>query len=136
MAAQKGRDLLLKIRDDATVFQTVAGIRARRLAFDAEAIDVTHVESTGRWRELLAGGGLKRASVVGSGIFRDAASDLLIRQTFFAGAIRNWQVIVPDFARIEGQFQIVTLTYRGDHDGEVLFDMALESAGALAVTAL
>jgi TP901-1 family phage major tail protein len=64
MAAQKGKDLLLKMHDGAG-FVTVAGLRSRRIAFNAETVDVTHAESTERWRELLAGAGVKRASVSG-----------------------------------------------------------------------
>ena len=52
MAAQKGKDLLLKMSDGAS-FVTVAGLRSRRIAFNAETVDVTHAESVDRWRELL-----------------------------------------------------------------------------------
>ncbi len=52
MAAKKGKDLLLKI-DDGSGFVTVAGLRSRKIAFNAETVDVTHAESAGRWRELL-----------------------------------------------------------------------------------
>ena len=34
----------------------------------------------GQWRELLAGAGVKHARVTGAGIFKDAASDALVRQ--------------------------------------------------------
>jgi len=62
MTAQKGKDLLIKIHDGAG-FVTVAGLRSRRIAFNAETVDVTHAESADRWRELLAGAGVRRASV-------------------------------------------------------------------------
>jgi len=42
-------------------FVTVAGLRTRTLAFNAAAIDITDAESAGRWRELLAGAGVKKA---------------------------------------------------------------------------
>jgi TP901-1 family phage major tail protein len=134
MPAQKGKDLLLKI-DDGTGFVTVAGLRTRQLAFNAESVDTTHAESAGRWREVLAGAGVKRASATGSGIFKDEASDALVRQTFFAGEIKAWQIVVPDFGTVSGPFQITTLEYRGDHAGEVTFEMSLDSAGELAFTA-
>ena len=51
---------------------------------------------------------------------------------FFAGTIRNWQLVLPDFGTIEGPFQIVALEFSGSHDGEVTFELALESAGQLA----
>ena len=136
MAAQKGKDLLIKIDDRGARFVTVAGLRTRQLAFNAESVDVTNAESVGRWRELLAGVGVRRAGITGSGVFRDEASDARMRQIFFDGDIRTYQVIVPDFGRLEGPFQITSLEYRGDHAGEVTFEMAFESAGALAFVAL
>jgi TP901-1 family phage major tail protein len=134
MAAQKGKDLLIKI-DDGSGFTTVAGLRTRRLAFNAETVDITHAESVNRWRELLDGAGVKRASVSGRGLFKDASSDELVRATFFAGAVRDYQVVIPDFGTVEGAFQIVSLEFAGEHNGEVTFDLSLESAGELTFTA-
>ena len=131
MSAQKGKDLLLKIDDGSGSYVTVAGLRARRLAFNAAAVDVTDAESAGRWRELLAGAGVQRASLSGGGLFKDATSDALVRQVFFSGEIPRFQVVIPDFGTITGPFQIVALEYAGRHDGEVTFEMALESAGEL-----
>lgn len=130
MTAQKGRDLLLKVDADGLgAFQTVAGLRSHAVAFNAERVDITHQESAGAWRELLAGAGLKSAGIRGSGIFKDAASDATMRSLFFSGTIRRWQVIIPDFGIIEGPFQITALEFVGQHDGEVTFEVALESAG-------
>ena len=58
-----------------------------------------------------------------------------MRSLFFAGTIRDWRVIVPDFGTVEGPFQIAGLSYAGDHDGEVTFELSLESAGALGFSA-
>jgi TP901-1 family phage major tail protein len=134
MAAQKGKDLLLKIDDGTGAFVTVAGLRTRRLSLNADTVDATDAESAGRWRELLAGAGVKRASVAGTGIFKDQASDILIRQVFFDGLLRSWQIVIPAFGIISGPFQISSLDYRGEHAAEVTFDIALESAGALIFT--
>ena len=131
MSAQKGRDLLLKI-DTGSGFVTVAGLRARRIAFNAETVDTTDSESAGRWRELLAGAGMRRASVSGGGIFRDAQSDEIVRQAFFGGTAPLCQIVVPDFGTVEGPFQVTALEYRGNHDGEVAFDISLESAGSIS----
>ena len=136
MTAQSGKDMLLKLDQTGSgSFVTVAGLRSRSLAFNAAAIDVTDAESAGRWRELLAGGGIKRAAVAGSGIFKDQASDATIRSLFFAGTIRNWQLILPDFGTVEGPFQIVALEFSADHAGKVTFELALESAGELGFAA-
>ncbi|AWI88216.1 phage major tail protein, TP901-1 family [Methylobacterium sp. DM1] len=134
MGAQKGRDLLVRVSNGADGFVAVAGLRARQLAFNAETVDVTNADSAGRWRELLAGAGVRRAAVAGSGVFRDEASDARLRQTFFDGVIDLFQIVVPDFGTIEGLFQITSLEYRGEHAGEVTFDIALDSAGPLSFT--
>ncbi|MCE4223086.1 phage major tail protein, TP901-1 family [Methylobacterium sp. C25] len=136
MTAQKGKDLLIRAGDGAGGYVAVAGLRARQIAFNAETVDVTNADSAGRWRELLAGAGARRASIAGSGVFRDEASDARLRQSFFDGVIDGYQIVVPSFGTIEGLFQITSLEYRGDHAGEVTFDMALDSAGPLAFTAL
>ena len=136
MAAQKGKDILLKIDDGAGAFVTVAGLRTQRLALNANAVDVTHAESAGRWRELLAGAGVRRASVAGTGVFKDEASDMLVRQVFFEGVIRAWRLIIPSFGVVEAPFQVSSLDYRGEHAGEVTFELALESAGAVSFTTL
>jgi TP901-1 family phage major tail protein len=135
MAAQKGKDLLVKI-SDGVGFTTVAGLRARRLSFNAETVDVTHAESSGRWRELLDGAGIKRAAVSGRGLFKDASSDALMRQTFFDGAIKNFQIVIPDFGTVAGPFQLTSLEFAGEHDGEVTYELALESAGELTFAAI
>lgn len=136
MAAQKGKDLLLKIGDGAGGFVTVAGLRTRRIAFNADTVDVTDAESAGRWRELLGGAGVRRASVSGTGIFKDQASDALLRQVFFDGLLRDWEIVIPGFGALRGPFQISNLDYRGEHAAEVTFDISLDSAGALTFTAI
>ena len=137
MAAQKGKDLLLKVDSDGFGnFSTVAGLRSRTLAFNAETVDVTHAESAGQWRELLEGAGVKTARVTGAGIFKDAASDETVRGLFFNGTIRAWQIVVPDFGTVTGAMQVTSLELTGRHDGEVTFEVALESAGELVFAAI
>jgi len=131
MVAQKGKDLLLKVDIEGS-FVTVAGLRSRRIAFNSQTVDITDADSAGRWRELLAGSGVQRAAVSGSGIFKDAQSDAAMRARFFAGEIGDWQLAVPDFGVVEGAFQITALEYTGSHDGEVTFEVALESAGPVS----
>jgi TP901-1 family phage major tail protein len=135
MTAQKGKDLLVKIADGAG-YTTVAGLRTRRLSFNAETVDITHAESANRWRELLDGAGVKRASVSGRGLFKDASTDALMRQTFFDGAVKSYQIVIPDFGTVQGAFQIANLEFAGEHNGEVTYDVSLESAGELTFTAL
>lgn len=137
MAAQKGRDLLLKLDETGLgTFETVAGLRATRISFNADTVDVTSAESAGRWRELLAGAGVRSAAISGSGIFKDAASDAALRRVFFDGRIPEFEVVIPDFGVVRGPFQLTNLEYAGQHDGEAVFELALVSAGALSFTVI
>ena len=137
MAAQKGKDLLLKAdTTGAGVYVTIAGLRTRAIALNAETVDTTSQDSIGQWRELLSGAGVKQARITGSGVFKDAASDLTLRDYMWNGTIRSWQIVVPDFGTIDGPFQVTALEFNGKHDGEVQFDLSLESAGVLNFTAI
>ncbi len=136
MVAQNGKDLLVKI--DMTgggLFETVAGLRATRISFNTETVDVTSLESTGGWRELLSGGGVKTAAISGSGVFKDETTDERARQIFFDGETPNFQMIVPDFGTMEGPFQIASIEYSGSHNGEATYELSLASAGELTFTA-
>lgn len=135
MAVQNGRDLLIKM--DMTgdgSFETIAGLRATRVGFNAETIDVTSTASEG-WRELLAGAGVRSASVSGSGVFRDEATDSRARQVFFDGEVPRVQVVIPGFGTVEGPFQITGLEYAGSYNGEATYEISLASAGALSFLA-
>ncbi|MEI4195470.1 phage major tail protein, TP901-1 family [Roseovarius sp. E0-M6] len=136
MAVQNGKDLLIKV--DLTGdgnFQSVAGLRATRISFNAESVDVTSLESQGGWRELLSGAGVKTAAISGSGIFRDEASDERVRQIFFDGETPDFQVIIPDFGTVTGAFQVASIDYAGTHDGEATYELSLSSAGQITFTA-
>lgn len=137
MAVQSGKDLLIKM--DLTgsgSFETIAGLRATRISFNAETVDVTSLESAGGWRELLGGAGMKSASISGSGVFRDANTDERARQIFFDGEVPDFQVIIPDFGVVQGAFQITSIEYAGSHNGEATYELSLASAGQLTFLAL
>ncbi|WP_170432091.1 phage major tail protein, TP901-1 family [Ruegeria arenilitoris] len=137
MGAQNGKDLLVKVDMNGTgLFETIAGLRATRISFNAESVDVTSLESQGGWRELLSGAGVKSASISGSGVFKDAGTDERARQLFFDGETPAFQVIIPDFGIVEGPFQVTGIEYAGSHNGEATYEMSLASAGALTFTAL
>lgn len=137
MAVQNGKDLLIKVDQTGTgSFVTLAGLRASRLSFNAETVDVTTLESAGGWRELLAGAGVKSAAISGSGVFRDANTDARARQIFFDAEMPQFQVVIPSFGIVQGAFQITSIEYSGTYNGEANFDLAIASAGALTFTAI
>ena len=135
MAVQAGKDLLVKgdMTSDGQ-FETIAGLRARRVSFNAETVDVTSLDSIRGWRELLAGAGVRSAAISGSGVFRDAGPDERARQLFFNGLTPDFQVIIPDFGVVQGPFQVSALEYAGSLNGEATFELSLQSAGELVFT--
>lgn len=137
MAVQNGKDLLIKVDQTGSgSFVTLAGLRASRLSFNAETVEVTTLESTGGWRELLAGAGVKSAAISGSGVFRDANTDARARQIFFDAEMPQFQVVIPSFGIVQGAFQITSIEYSGTYNGEATYDMSIASAGALTFTAI
>ena len=136
MTAQRGKDLLIKIGDgaDPENFATVAGLRATTLSFNATTVDVTTKDSADMWRELLNGAGVNSASISGSGVFKDAASDGALRTAFFNQANTDFQIVIPSFGTVQGPFKITALAYDGPYDGELKVSMTLASAGALTFT--
>ncbi|WP_375285282.1 phage major tail protein, TP901-1 family [Marinicauda pacifica] len=138
MAAQAGKDILLKIGDgaDPESFTSVAGLRARTISLNARSVETTHADSPGRWRELLGGAGVRSASVSGAGIFVDSAADETVRAVFFTQAKRRWQLVIPDFGALTGDFLVTALEYSGRHDGEAAYSLSLASAGEIGFAAI
>ena len=134
---RRSRFVGLKVDQTGTgTFITVAGLRTRTLALNAATVDVTNAGSVGMWRELLAGAGVRNARITGTGLFTSSTTDALMRDTFLTGTIRTWQVIIPTFGTIQGNFQISALDLVGQYNAEMTFDVTLESAGPLTYTSM
>lgn len=133
MAAQKGSALLMKIGDGASpeVFTTIGGLRSTSISLNEEAVDVTTKDSSGKYRELLAQGGIVTVSVSGSGVFTDSASETSLKDSFNASSFDNYQFIVPDFGTFTGAFMVASLEYAGEYNGEVTYSVTFESAGSI-----
>ena len=130
MAAQSGRDMLVKIKTLEGEYITLAGLRSKSFRLNARAVDITNSDSAQGWKELLPGAGVKSAEISGAGIFRDSASDALARAAFFDQSVQIYKFIIPDFGVIEGPFLLTSLSYIGSYQGEVTYDVTLMSAGA------
>lgn len=136
MAAQKGKSILIKV--DMTgggSFSSVGGLRSKSITINKETVDVTDSDSANQWRELLAGAGVKSVSLSGSGVFKDSASEGQIRSYFFSDTMADFQLVIPDFGTFEGPFDIPTLEYSGEYNGEAQYSISLESAGEITFTA-
>ena len=138
MAAQKGLGLLLKIdtaSSGSANYATVGGLRSTSITLNEESVDVTNKDSAGQ-RTLLAGGGVQSVSISGSGIFTDSTTEVLMRTTFAeqsggSAVFKSFQIIVPELGTFSGSFQITSLEYAGEYNGEATYSVSLESAGAI-----
>ena len=129
MAAQNGRDMLVKIKNSAGDFVTLAGLRRKAFRLNAQAVDITNTDSAQGWKELLPGAGVKSAEISGAGVFRDTESDALARTAFFEQSVELYRFILPDFGVVEGPFLLTSLSYAGTYQGEATYELTLMSAG-------
>lgn len=139
MAAQKGSDIIIRLGSataSPTTFSALAGLRSKTVSLNAEQVDISSADSVNKWRELLAGAGLKNASISGSGVFKDATVEADLRTEFFAQRILTYQIEIPSFCIMEGAFQLTQLQYAGEHNGETTWDISLESAGEITAVAV
>jgi len=129
MAAQNGRDMLVKVKNSAGDFVTLAGLRSKAFRLNAQAVDITNTDSAQGWKELLPGAGVKSAEISGAGVFRDTESDALARTAFFEQSVELYRFILPDFGVVEGPFLLTSLSYAGTYQGEATYELTLMSAG-------
>ncbi|HEX3708980.1 MAG TPA: phage tail tube protein, partial [Pseudolabrys sp.] len=47
-----------------------------------------------------------------------------------------YQIVIPDFGTVQGAFQLTSLEFAGEHNGELTYDVAMESAGEVTFTAI
>jgi len=130
MSAEKGRAFLLKIGDGAVpeIFNVIGGMRATSFRINNETVDVTN-KASGGWRELLSGAGIRHVSLSGSGIFTNSLSEGLVQSKALDSSVNNYQIVFESGDMFEGGFQVTTLEYSGDYNGERTYNMALESSG-------
>lgn len=136
MAKQKGSDMLLKLDTTGSGnFVTIGGIQNPRMSIKVGDAEVTNQGSSGKWRELLEGAGIKSITVSGSGTFDAASPNSTLQSVVVNGTIRTWQCIIPGEGTYEGLFQVTSYERTGQHERDVTFDITLESAGAITFTA-
>ena len=146
MAAQKGLDVLMKI-DISGTKTTIGGLRSTSITLNEESVDITNKDSLGN-RTLLAGAGVNSLSVSGSGVFTDSAAEVAVRTAFQAqqntsdgssaqtAAFESFQFIIPNLGTYTGNFQITSLEYSGEYNGEATYSMSFESAGYITFAAV
>ena len=139
MAAQKGLDVLMKI-DISGTKTTIVGLRSTSITLNDESVDITNKDSLGT-RTLLAGAGVNSISISGSGVFTDSTAEVAVRTAYQAqqnttngssaqtAAFTSFEFSMPDLGTYTGPFQITSLEYAGEYNGEATYSMSFESAG-------
>jgi TP901-1 family phage major tail protein len=116
MAAQLGLQMLLKVDSDgAGTYQTIGGITADDLTINSETVDVTSQDDTSRWRQLLAGAGVKSLSFSGSGVFKADASMTTVNTYVRTDVIRNWKIVVPALGTFTMLVKIQSVKFNSSH---------------------
>lgn len=137
MAAACGKAVVVSFKNNAgtPAYLAVAGLRTRSIAINAESVDVTNADSTGSWRELLDGCGVKSAVISGNGVFADDTGAEEVREALMAGSIRDAKIEIPGYGTFEGDFKVSQMELGADYNREVTVSMTLESAGEVTFTA-
>lgn len=135
MAAEKGSAFLLKIGNGAgtPVFSTVAGLRTTQLSINGEAVVITN-KSSGGWRELLPGAGVRSVSVTAAGVFTGSAAEARLKTNALAGTADDYQLVFESGELLQGKFLLTRLDYSGDFNGERNYTLALESSGQVTAS--
>ena len=129
MSAQPGSDVLVKVYDGVSAYNTIGGLRTKQLSINNQLVDITDGDSTNKFRELLAEAGITSVTMTAAGVFKDSAAEEDVRGYAFAKTINNFQFIIPDFGTIQGGYLVSNITYAGEYDGEATYSMTFESSG-------
>jgi TP901-1 family phage major tail protein len=134
--AKKGNLFILKLGSDAigTNFTTVAALRSTALNFTKATVDVSNKDGDG-WNESLPGGGLKSASISASGIYTNAASQVLMITAYNAATHCSAQIVDESGNVYEGTWNIDSLSFSGEANAEQTFEIAMSNSGEIEFTA-
>ena len=136
MAKSPGRDGVLSIWNGSAYIQ-VGGLRAKSIKFDETNVDITTADSSGRWKEMINGAGVRSVEIDGSGMYDRDAGIKLALAAFNNGSLATVRFAHPGIGlQIDGSFIIDSLSIDSPYDGAAGFSLKITSAGAitLAVT--
>ena len=129
MAANDGRDLVLKFGAVAGSPVTIAAGRTNSFAIANEVVDITNKDSNA-FRTLLEGAGTKSLTLEIEGVLdkSSSADEFLLKAN--NNSIDIYSLFFNDGNTLEGQFQIESFSIAGDHNTEQTFTATLQSSGA------
>jgi len=128
MSAQRGRLMRLYTGTTIDSGNRIAGLKSTTFSMNNSVIDVSTKDTEG-WRELLEDGSLKSFSIACDGIFKNNATDELIRSYQWGNTLNQFTFEFPNGDSITSMFQITNYTRKGEVEGAETFSMTLESTG-------
>ena len=136
--AKLGNAMLLQVADapDSDTFITIGALRATSITLNKATVDVTTKDGNG-WQDMMVGGGVKSASISGSGVFvDDAASAELANNIFGAESNSNWKfrLIHHDTNVWVGYFNVDSYALSGDANDAETFEVSLSSSDVTQYT--
>lgn len=135
MAAQKGRNVLVKYNSTGTTYVTIGGAREATLTIANEAVDITNSDDAGI-RKLLEGAGVNSVSIKLQGVYVEDAAAAAIRTDASTNAHRNFQFVMPGTVSktYQGSFMIASYEEAGTYNGSATYNITFESAGAVTIS--
>ena len=134
MAAVRGSKLLIKRGDGqpSETFTTVGALQNATLTINGSPIEVTTADDLDGndeiWRTFITGP--KDLSISGDGIAKAFQPVQSVYNDFATGAIRNYQIVVPNVGTWEVAMIVGSMEFSGPYDGVTGFILSLQSASA------
>lgn len=134
MAAQKGRELLLKVSNGSGGYDPVGGFQSNSFDINGQAVDITNKDSGG-FKEALSGAGTVSISTSASGVFMGDDEFQTVHDAALNNTHLDCQIVVPGFQTYQGNFIVNSLSMEGGTEEAVTYNISLESAGPITITA-
>lgn len=133
MAADKGRDLLLKMEDSegGGTYTTIANLTNVSVAINNSVVDITN-KSSGGWAEKLEDAGTKNVDISVSGVYTETTQQDLLITNIQSNQNYGCQITYgASDSTITGDFMISNFNITGGFDDAQTFDASLTSTGTI-----
>lgn len=131
----KGSAIVVK-KGTSSAGTALAAGRTTSISLNSETVDVTSADDTNRWRQLLAGTGVKTMSVSFSGVLKDGATHDQMIDDLIAQTVDAYGIVLGSLGTFDGNFQLTQFDANGDYNGEAQFSITLESGGDITYAAV
>ncbi|WP_342150233.1 phage major tail protein, TP901-1 family [Methylorubrum sp. SB2] len=135
MAAQKGRDYVIKYNTTGSTYVAIGGMREPSFTIKNDTVETTSADDAGI-RKLLAGGGVTAVTVKGSGVYvNDTVTDTL-RAAALASTPVKLQFVVPGTAAktVASTFIITDWEDSSSYKDAGAYSATFESADVVTIT--